>query len=970
MAFNPKDLGAYKEFLDTQSKISKVMSKSSKDFALGIKDAVVAKRDLAKAQKQFNKLEQEELEIQNQINKAQGEEKKILEEKLKLVKEEKKATKEVLEQQKALSAALSKQVGSVKNLTLAVGRDLFRGMGKVLVKAKELGKEFSQMDDAMRRTATDIGLAGKQFNMLRKNAYKAALMTDRIGVGAKELVESYGTYADEVGRLIPLTEKAGKAMAYMGKGTALGMQGAAQMAASMEVMGLSIESTAGYVEDVTNMTAKMGVNSGKTLKLLASNMRKAQTVRFKGGVDGMAKMAAKAVAMRADMAATLGLAQDLWEPEKAIETAASLQMMGGAFAKMADPMKLMFDARNNPAKLMTDLAEAASQSAVLRNGQYEISSMELTRLREVAKTTGLDFESLVEQAKTAAKRNDIGKFLNPRIAGDQREFIKNIATMTEDGKFKVGFDGEMIDVQNLTQEQIKAMMAQDKTLQKRAEESQGFMTRLQNLLKSLKNLASSFFAGMDGPLKKLLDSLTGRGEGSLASLSDQMYRLGEQFGTWIAESAKPFIEKAIPMIGALTGKLTTAVAGTADFFKNQVLPATQGAMAWLKKFWDENGPFIKKVLEIVSSVSKLIWKGVMKIYETFDAGGVLATIILVKFPSILRGLLGGVGKMLGGVGRMFGQRGSSPANPMFVSSVGGGMGGGPMDMMGMGMPGGRYKLGFGGRMMKGLGNMLGGRRTMLGRTFRGMAARSMGYGGGFMRGGAAGMSKLFGRNAMGAVGRTASAGGGRMAGGILARAGRGMAAGGPLALLGVGAEVGRMFMDDPDTAMGKTLGVVGTTASDAATGMLIGSIIPGIGTAVGGIIGGIIGFGRSMYREMTTKGKSDFDMSGAKSKISGVGGISMAGTGRMADGAVMPNGNVIKTAKGEMYKLAPKDVMSIGQPGSGGGGASGNVSVNISGTINLAGGGTSVSLDGLMNDPVFKAEVTKVVIEGMKNNNR
>ena len=27
MAFNPKDLGAYKEFLDTQSKISKVMSK-------------------------------------------------------------------------------------------------------------------------------------------------------------------------------------------------------------------------------------------------------------------------------------------------------------------------------------------------------------------------------------------------------------------------------------------------------------------------------------------------------------------------------------------------------------------------------------------------------------------------------------------------------------------------------------------------------------------------------------------------------------------------------------------------------------------------------------------------------------------------------------------------------------------------------------------------------------------------------
>ena len=30
----------------------------------------------------------------------------------------------------------------------------------------------------------------------------------------------------------------------------------------------------------------------------------------------------------------------------------------------------------------------------------------------------------------------------------------------------------------------------------------------------------------------------------------------------------------------------------------------------------------------------------------------------------------------------------------------------------------------------------------------------------------------------------------------------------------------------------------------------------------------------------------------------------------MADGAVLPNGNVIKTAKGQMYSLAPKDVPS------------------------------------------------------------
>ena len=57
-----------------------------------------------------------------------------------------------------------------------------------------------------------------------------------------------------------------------------------------------------------------------------------------------------------------------------------------------------------------------------------------------------------------------------------------------------------------------------------------------------------------------------------------------------------------------------------------------------------------------------------------------------------------------------------------------------------------------------------------------------------------------------------------LGGRALTRIGTGMAKGGPLALLGVGAEVGRMFMDDPDTLGGKALGVLGTTASDAAMG--------------------------------------------------------------------------------------------------------------------------------------------------------
>lgn len=931
MAFNPKDLNAYKEFLNTQQKISETISKGTKSFAVGAKDALKAANDLRKIKKDFNRLEKEEKQLQEDITKLEGEQLRIAQEKLKAVQQEKKATEDILKKQEALSKALSNQVGSVKNLAVALGRDTYKALTKVTKKAVELGKEFSENDDTIRRTAVNIGVMGKQFDMLRKNAYKAALVTQRIGVDAKELVESYGGYVDEVGRLIPLTVSAGKAMAYMSKGTNLGSQGAAQMAASMEVFGMSIEGTAGYVGDVVNMSEKLGVSSGKTLKILQQNLKKAQTVRFKGGVDGMAKMAAKSAALRMDMSATLDLANQLFEPEKAIETAATLQMMGGAFAKMADPIQLMFNARNNPAKLMEDLAAAAGSVATrMGDGTYDIPAMELQKLQEIAKQTGLSYEGMVEAAKTSARRNDIGKMLNPKIKGENRDFIKSIAQMGKNGKFEVGVDGKMVNISKLSQKQVESLMSQDASLKKRAEQSQGFMTRLKNIFESLKNLAMSFFAGMDSsPLGKLLDQL-GSG-GGLAKLSDNVFQMGKEFGGFLTTVVQPFLSQGLPMLGGLVGKLTEMAGKTADWIKNA--NAKLGGLIakgseMFANFWKEYGPTVKEFGQAAASIGSVMMKAAKFIYHTLGAKGVLITALLIKFPTILKGLMSGLGSMLGMT------RGSSPMNPMYVS----GGGGGPMDMMG-----GRNMGQFGKVGRRGVARA-GGRR-MLSMFGKGTAGKMMA--GGFGRAGAMSGGMSFGASAM-----------------------KGMRAFTGLGLVGMGADIGRSFLDDPDTAMGKTLGVIGTTAGDAATGAMIGSIIPGVGTALGGIIGGIVGFGRSMYKELTTKGMKDYDMESAKSNIES-NKLSLSSTSFMADGAVLPNGNVIKTAKGQMYSLAPKDVVSIGQPGGGNSSSvGGNVNVNISGTINLSSGGSSISLNNIMSDPTFKSEITKIVVKGMKEQNR
>jgi len=78
---------------------------------------------------------------------------------------------------------------------------------------------------------------------------------------------------------------------------------------------------------------------------------------------------------------------------------------------------------------------------------------------------------------------------------------------------------------------------------------------------------------------------------------------------------------------------------------------------------------------------------------------------------------------------------------------------------------------------------------------------------------------------------------------------KGVKVGGGLGLLGLGADMGRSFMDNPDSTGGKTLGAIGTTANWAGTGAMIGSVIPGLGTAAGAIIGGLLGAGKGVYDE-------------------------------------------------------------------------------------------------------------------------
>jgi len=912
--FNPKDLENMQDFLELQEKIASNMRTSTLSFVKAAREGRKARKDAEAAEKRILKIQEEQARLEKEKLNASKEEQKILQNRIDLLNQEKKKQEEIVDENRALSAALKNQTKSIKNIGIAIGRDIGKGLKFALKTAKDLSLEYFEQDKTVRRTAVNIGLMGKQQEAFRKTVYKSAIATQKLGMDASSVAETYGSYAETVGRLIPLTEKSALAMTKMAMGTALGKEGAAEMAANMEVFGMSIESTASYVEDVANMSEKMGVNSGKVLKSLSQNMRKAQTVRFKGGVEGMAKMAAKAAKIRFDMSAALGFAQDLWEPEKAIETAANLQMMGGAFAKMGDPIRLMFLGRNDPATLMNELADAAA--SVVKNmgdGTYDIPAMELQKLKQIAEATGQDFQALVETAKTSARQKDIERMLSPKIGKEGKEFISSIAEYSkEKGGFVVSVDGEVKKVSELTQEQISAMITADESLKERAKAAQDTMSLFKNFFNSFKNLAFSFLSGVEKTLRKPLERLMGTGEGSLMSFSDSLSKLGESFGAYLAD----FITK-IPDYIETIKQIPDKVAKAYDAFIN----------------WEGWKP-LKTVGGAIVSVGKTMWKFASSFVETmnktFGPNGLLMAGLVLVFRKQIANI---IGSMMQQFLRDKLGRGSSPTYPMFTRDVfAGGMGGG------MGMGGGGGKFYKGGQFMPGGGRApKGGMWSGGGKGFGGMG-RGMGRGlGGMFRGG--GLLRGLGGAAMG------------------------------LGIAGLAMDVGRSFLDDPDSAFGKGLGV----GSAAAMGAGLGSMLGPVGTLAGGLLGAIYG----AYKEFSKKSESMIDQKGLSNSMSAIASRSVGGaTTTMGDGLVTIDQNdkalIVGTSKQKNATLAESvNAIAAKNNGGGGGGSTGgsnNINLTVNGSIELKGRGKN--FENLLENAEFRRMITSIVISEMDDQNK
>jgi hypothetical protein len=251
--------------------------------------------------------------------------------------------------------------------------------------------------------------------------------------------------------------------------------GADELARNFRDVGFSIDSVGDNMLEVAKIANQAGVTVASVAGAVSKNIEKLNLFNFDNGVKGLAKMAAQSSRLGIDMDKIFAKAEDLLNPEKAIDFSASLQRLGVTSSELLDPLRAMDLAQNDPTELTNQIGKLGKEFVRFNeeNKKFEILPGSKRRMREVAETLGMSASEFSKMAINASSFDEKLKKIkfSPDVSDDDRELVATMAQFSKEGVAQVKvktFDetgkltGEekLVDVSKLTVDQISSLKAE------------------------------------------------------------------------------------------------------------------------------------------------------------------------------------------------------------------------------------------------------------------------------------------------------------------------------------------------------------------------------------------------------------------------------------------------------------------------------------------------------------------------------
>lgn len=289
-----------------------------------------------------------------------------------------------------------------------------------------------------------------------------------LDVSTQDILDTFQGFNGELGTMLMLTAEEGERMLVLSEATGIAASEMGSMIAQMSDLGMGTLTAIGNIEKLAVEAQRLGLNVNTFIKNIGDNIKLVNQYGFDKGINGLAKMVAKAQALRFDIQQAVNIADGILDggPERAVEMAAELAMLGGDIGELGDPFALMFNSLNDVGAIQDSLVDLASAAATVNEetGQLEIPTYARERLRQQAKVMGVSFEQLTTAALNSKKQmmalDEIEFSGLAGMSDEDKQFIATMSEINEKGEMvvKLKEGGETREIKLTDEEGIKAAM--------------------------------------------------------------------------------------------------------------------------------------------------------------------------------------------------------------------------------------------------------------------------------------------------------------------------------------------------------------------------------------------------------------------------------------------------------------------------------------------------------------------------------
>lgn len=373
----------------------------------------------------------------------------------------------------------------------------------------------------------------------------------------------------------------------------------ASITAGFDKLGKSMKAAAKYTGKLFQEAGEYGINLEKYAENFSSNLEMAQMYNFRKGVDGLREMARKATEIRQDMKQVAAFADKVGSVTGAVETASQLQVLGGSFSALANPLSMLNESLTNMEGLQDRLTSMTEGMATYNHTtrQIEMNAYDRMRLRRAAEAMGVDPNNLIDQAYAQARRTEIMNQMQGmgNLTEGFRKLVPNVGTIdSETGAAGVTIGNEFIslsDIASMSAEKQAAL--QEQLIAENRSESEdikviaksvmgieaiisGKRAQMQNEA-ARTNILPGTVSGMSS-YDMVFDFISKEINPKLMEAATNINLVAESLGTWTATTAN----KAL-----ITGPMSTFAAKNPEEFGqawNDYLHEMFGDAEWVDEF--------------------------------------------------------------------------------------------------------------------------------------------------------------------------------------------------------------------------------------------------------------------------------------------------------------------------------------------------------------------------------------------------